>query len=369
MKKTKAVAAILSVCMLTSCSLFGGKDKDHNKQISFSSMIDEVHWYTFIEGEDQMTFDVVPGEDSYLEIECTASSRFKPNEFDSDLTAIIYKPEGLGDWKDSEIVASDDSRITWNMQANYKDDVPPFICNFCLDISQMEQGDYKLVIVDEDGNVHASSNFGTVEPEDTEFFSFFDPQSPHAQDVRKPVIYLYPEEETDITVGVDFNGEFTCTYPQINSDGTWTVTASPDGTIYDHGTGRNYDYLFWEGESYCDIDNFDHAVCVAGSDTAAFLEEYLEACGLNDSEIDDFISYWLPEMEGNQYNLISFPTEEYEQMAQLNVSPAPDTVIRVYMVFMPLDEAVEIPEGCELPMPEPAQRTGFTVVEWGGSMV
>ena len=56
-------------------------------------------------------------------------------------------------------------------------------------------------------------------------------------------------------------------------------------------------------------------------------------------------------------------------MAELNVSPAPDTMIRVYMVFTPLDEEVQIEEGHELPMPEGVVRTGYTVVEWGGSEV
>lgn len=64
---------------------------------------------------------------------------------------------------------------------------------------------------------------------------------------------------------------------------------------------------------------------------------------------------------------LSFPAEEYEEMASLNVSPAPDTVIRVYMVFMPLTEEITIPAQQQLVWPPPIERTGFTVVEWGGS--
>lgn len=29
----------------------------------------------------------------------------------------------------------------------------------------------------------------------------------------KPVIYLYPENETDVTVRLDYAGKLTCTYP------------------------------------------------------------------------------------------------------------------------------------------------------------
>ena len=40
------------------------------------------------------------------------------------------------------------------------------------------------------------------------------------------MVYLYPEEETQVTVQLDYAGELTCTYPAYN-DG-WTVIASPE---------------------------------------------------------------------------------------------------------------------------------------------
>ena len=183
----------------------------------------------------------------------------------------------------------------------------------------------------------------------------------------KPVIYLYPTEETDVTVALDYDGELTCTYPEYG-DG-WNVTASPDGKIYDPNTDRYYDYLFWEGTRSFDSYEFTNYACVPGEDTAEFLESYLEAAGLNDSEIDDFISYWLPRLQESPYNLISFPSEEYNECAKLNVYPEPDTVIRVYMVFAPVDEPVEVPESNALTMPSGIERQGFTVVEWGGSIL
>ena len=57
----------------------------------------------------------------------------------------------------------------------------------------------------------------------------------------KPVIYLYPEEETQVTVKLDYAGELTCTYPAY--DDGWTVTAQPDGTLTD-AAGQTYSYLF-----------------------------------------------------------------------------------------------------------------------------
>ena len=50
----------------------------------------------------------------------------------------------------------------------------------------------------------------------------------------KPVIYLYPEEETTVSVQLDYTGQLTTTYPAYG-DG-WTVTAHPDGTLTDPAT-------------------------------------------------------------------------------------------------------------------------------------
>lgn len=63
---------------------------------------------------------------------------------------------------------------------------------------------------------------------------------------EKPVIYLYPEQETDVRVTLDLAGELTCAYPAYG-DG-WSVRAAPDGTLTDE-SGQTYRYLYWEGTS------------------------------------------------------------------------------------------------------------------------
>ncbi|MBS4785250.1 MAG: hypothetical protein KH009_03960 [Clostridiales bacterium] len=68
-------------------------------------------------------------------------------------------------------------------------------------------------------------------------------------------------------------------------------------------------------------------------------------------------------MQDSPYNLITFAGEQYEQLAPLTVTPTPDSVLRVHMVYQSLEEPVEIPEQ----QLQPFQRTGFTVVEWGGT--
>lgn len=178
----------------------------------------------------------------------------------------------------------------------------------------------------------------------------------------KPVIYLYPEEAAKVTISLDYDGELTCVYPAME-DGVWTVTAGPDGTLTD-GAGQTYNYLYWEGASHWDYD-FSEGFCVPGGETAAFLEDALADLGLNRREANEFIVYWLPKMEGNPYNLISFQTDAYTEHARLTVTPEPDTLLRVFMAWKALDTPTELPAQR---LSAPA-REGFTVVEWGGTEV
>ena len=177
----------------------------------------------------------------------------------------------------------------------------------------------------------------------------------------KPVIYLYPEKETDVSVELTLDGRLTCTYPKY-SEG-WVVTAAPDGTLTDKN-GQTYNYLYWEGETYAKYD-MSKGFCVKGKDTAAFLEGALEQLGLTRREANEFIVYWLPHMEQNPYNIISFQTDAYTNAAELKVSPEPDTLIRVFMSWKKADSYISLPEqGFSA-----VQRSGFTVVEWGGTEI
>lgn len=175
----------------------------------------------------------------------------------------------------------------------------------------------------------------------------------------KPVIYLYPEKETRVSVNLSFDGELTSTYPEYGEG--WTVDAAPDGTLTDPDTGRSYYCLFWEGISKTEYD-LSTGFCVAGEDTAAFLEDALAELGLTQREANEFLIYWLPRMEGNPYNLISFQTTAYTDGAKITIDPAPDTVLRVFMAWKGLEKPIEVaPQSFTS-----TERNGFTAVEWGG---
>jgi len=193
------------------------------------------------------------------------------------------------------------------------------------------------------------------------FFGLSDPVGVELG-IEKPVIYLYPEKETEVFVDVSVdNGEIFVTYPE-KGDG-WNVVARPDGKIIDKN-GIMHNYLFWEAKSAF-VPDFSEGFVVEGKNSVEFLQEKLSYLGLNQNEINEFIIYWLPHMIDNPYNLVSFQWENYDEFAPLTIEPKPDSVQRIYMALKPLDKPIEIPEQ----QLEKFERTGFAVIEWGGSLI
>ncbi len=180
----------------------------------------------------------------------------------------------------------------------------------------------------------------------------------------KPVIYLYPEQETDIHVELELTGsELYTTYPKYN--GGWDVTAYPDGTLLNKADGTHHRYLFWDSVNCRTRFDYSKGFCVPGSDTEEFLKEKLTYMGLNETEMNEFIVYWLPKLEHNAYNLIAFQSDAYTNSAKLTVTPAPDSECRIFMAYVPLENPIEI----EPQQLESFERKGFVVVEWGGAEI
>jgi hypothetical protein len=178
----------------------------------------------------------------------------------------------------------------------------------------------------------------------------------------KPVIYLYPQKTQDVSVRLNFMGELCNTDPAYN--GCWNVTAAPDGTLVNKSDKAIYRYLFWDGTSGFKDWDFSEGFVVSGGEAESFLKDKLPAMGLTERECSDFIAYWAPVLSKNVYNLVTFSTAQYQSIARLNIAPAPDTVLRVHMVFKAVDAPVAVKEQI---LPKAPQRSGFTVVEWGGT--
>lgn len=179
----------------------------------------------------------------------------------------------------------------------------------------------------------------------------------------KPIIYLYPKEQTELIVKLVNKEKIICSYPKYKEG--WKVLANPDGTLIDTETNRQLYALYWEGKSM-ESKGITDGFVVKRSDTIKFLEEKLEILGLNYKEVEEFIVYWLPKLEQNEYNYIRFATmEEINEYMPIEFSKEPDTLIRVLMEYKGLDEYIEVPEQ-KLETPT---REGFVAVEWGGTEI
>ncbi len=173
----------------------------------------------------------------------------------------------------------------------------------------------------------------------------------------KPVIYLYPTKET--TVSVTVGAHITKSDPVYNSG--WKVTAKPDGSIMTGG--HTYPYLFWEGLGFGQYPAIRAGAVVLRANVAATIRSDLTTIGLNEKEIQDFADFWMPRMPSAPFvRLTWLQNGAMNTLAPLTVSPQPDTTIRAFLDFA----------GLSGPIPIPAQilhhydRSGFTVVEWGG---
>ena len=68
-------------------------------------------------------------------------------------------------------------------------------------------------------------------------------------------------------------------------------------------------------------------------------------------------------MERSPYNLVWFElTESRETQSPLEISPEPDSLLRMAMHLKPDDKPVNLPPQM-LPL---FTRDGFTAIEWGG---
>lgn len=189
---------------------------------------------------------------------------------------------------------------------------------------------------------------------------------PEGNIYRKPVIYLYPIQKTEITLTLNVNGKLLTTFPKY--DKNWKVIAEPSGQLFDIKTKRNYSSLFWDADVQLPEEHYQYkdGFVISKENLTAFFIEKLEHIGLNNQETNEFIQFWLPILEQNEYNFIHFRINDAcNEIAKLNVNPKPETSIRVYMEYYGLEEFTTIKEQ----ILTKTERKGFTLVEWGGAKV
>jgi hypothetical protein len=205
----------------------------------------------------------------------------------------------------------------------------------------------------------------------------------------KPVIYLYPPRPTEVTVRFLNPINFSVDIPRYKNG--WKVLANPDGTLTDlqpdltncgslnqlpgadYATkackNNNYPYLYWAGQVIGQpYPNINGGWIIQRNNVAKFLDGKLSEVGLTVKERSNMEEYWVPKMLSHPepYFRISFlTTQQMNEIAPMVVSPNPDSVYRIFLDFLPLDDPGDMATIKSQVLPR-VVRNGFTLVEWGG---
>lgn len=206
------------------------------------------------------------------------------------------------------------------------------------------------------------ANLGTLAWQDDygNWILFLNDKYMPAVECGKPVVYLYPEKDTEVSVKVGAN--ITKSEPEYGNG--WKVLAKRNGELVLNN--KTYPYLFWEGIGFGTYPSIKTGTVVERSKVESTIVSQLSYMGLNQKEIVDFNEFWLPKMPNTKYVRLSWiTTEGMNQLAPLSVSPKPETYIRVFLDFSGSNQKTSIAPQI-LPKYE---RKGFTLVEWGGLLV
>jgi len=182
--------------------------------------------------------------------------------------------------------------------------------------------------------------------------------------ILKPIIYLYPQEKQEVKVELELEWKLIADYPKYDEKiKGWEVTAYPDSTIIEDE--KEYSYLFWEAQFKNNDWDLSKWFIVEWKDAREFLQEKLSYIWLTPKEYNEFIVYWYPKMMNNKYNLVYFAWLDYTSKAPLNITPKPDSMLRVFTVIKPLEEKIDIQEQ----VLEKFDKKWFSVVEWWGTIL
>lgn len=185
----------------------------------------------------------------------------------------------------------------------------------------------------------------------------------------KPIIYLY-NYDGEVNVQLDKPNKLTVTYPDYREDG-WTVYANTDGKLIEAETGKELYSLYYEAEAsgVPDLFRSGDGVLISKRDTVEYLEKTLADLGLKYKEREEFIVYWLPRLNENEYNHIYFATSDEikDCIEDITVTPGADQVLRVYMFYEKANADTKV-NGQSINKIERDEDIR-TLVEWGGTEV
>jgi len=169
-----------------------------------------------------------------------------------------------------------------------------------------------------------------------------------------PAIYVYPEQETDMSVRLLLPENCRVTYSEPAYNGGWDVHVKPDGTIDDQ-----FRFLYYEA-TIPDYELPSYGYTISSERLAPDLADILSLYGLNDEEIADMIAFWEPVLK--DFPWYAFIPLKADDLIGLEVTPSAESMLRLWFQLVPLQAHVTL---ADPPNPGVFERTGLTVVEWG----
>ena len=208
----------------------------------------------------------------------------------------------------------------------------------------------------------------------------------------KPVVYLYPSTPTKVNVKFLANIQLTTDIPKYVENLGWNVLAKPDGELTDLQTKytncdifdnshtgseyakesckqNNYPYLYWSGNRIgAEYPKIENGWIVEKKDLSTFLDSKLDQVGLTQKEKSDMLDYWIPYLSsksGNYFKISFLQTKEMNNLAPMQITPRPDKVFRIFLDWDNYSLKPELEIQPQI-LDKLSNRSGFTVVEWGG---
>lgn len=176
--------------------------------------------------------------------------------------------------------------------------------------------------------------------------------------VFKPNLYIYPEEEQNTKVTLEFpqSGEVIKSDPEYGTG--WNVNIAPNGVIDGENT-----FLFYESIQP-DKWQYTSGWMIAREELTNFFTTNMTALKFNEQEIKDFIDYWIPLLKDKPYYAITPQfNKEIDPLIVLTITPQPKNTNRLFYCIQGMDNNNY--KGLKTPQMPDFSRNGYTAVEWG----
>lgn len=175
--------------------------------------------------------------------------------------------------------------------------------------------------------------------------------------VYKPNLYIYPTEELNLSIKIDFpnGGRILESIPEYKNG--WDISVKPNGKINDI-----YEYLFYEYK-VPDLTQKIYGWLITREGLKEFFENNMSLSGFNEKEIKDFTDYWIPLLKDYRYYEI-YPQyiNTLEKMSIISFSKEPKNIFRMQYIIRGRDNKNI---SLQNPIVETAKREGYFSVEWG----